>query len=392
MGCMFDSSVPGKLSPQPGPLHLASRMPCLVLLAGTLTLLTACASSSRSRERVDPDIARAEIERLLPTKVQSPSGWAVDIFAAFEALEIAPSADNVCAVVGLTDQESNFQVDPPVPGLPGIARKEIDARAASHNVPRVVVSAALELRSPNGMSYRERLANARTERALSELYEDFIGMVPLGGRLFANLNPVRTGGPMQVSIAYAQQHADRKRYPYPMPGNVRNEVFTRRGGMYFGIAHLLDYPASYDDILFRFADYNAGHYASRNAAFQNAVNIVTRKKLALDGDLLRQGSSEPSNTELAIRTVAGRLDLSDAQIRSALERGEDADFERTNLYSRMFALADQAPPGRPVPRAMVPRIRLESPKITRRLTTDWFARRVKARYEQCLARSARGGA
>jgi hypothetical protein len=58
----------------------------------------------------------------------------------------------------------------------------------------------------------------------------------------------------------------------------------------------------------------------------------------------------------------------------------------------MFALADQAPPGRPVPRAMVPRIRLESPKITRRLTTDWFARRVKARYQQCLARSARGGA
>jgi hypothetical protein len=107
---------------------------------------------------------------------------------------------------------------------------------------------------------------------------------------------------------------------------------------------------------------------------------------------LRRGSSasEPSNTELAIRSVASRLDLSDAQIRSALERGEDADFERTHLYSRMFALADEVPPGRPVPRAIVPRIRLESPKITRRLTTDWFARRVNARYEQCLARSRRG--
>jgi hypothetical protein len=368
------------------------------ILAGTLLVisiaagLVGCASPSRQREPVDPDVARAEIERLLPTKVQNRSGWAVDIFAAFEALEIAPTADNICAVVGLTDQESNFQVDPPVPGLPAIARKEIHARAENLNVPRIVVGAALELRSPNGVTYRERLASVRTERGLSELYEDFIGMVPLGGRLFANLNPVRTGGPMQVSIAYAEQHADRKRYPYPLPGNIRHEVFTRRGGMYFGIAHLLDYPVPYDEMLFRFADYNAGHYASRNAAFQNAVNVIAGSRLALDGDLLLRGSraNEPSSTELAIRKVAGKLEVSDAQIRSALERGEEQDFERTILYSRVFALADAAPPGRAMPRAMVPRIRLASPKITRRLTTDWFAQRVDGRYKSCLARASRG--
>jgi hypothetical protein len=250
-----------------------------------------------------------------------------------------------------------------------------------------MVGAALEIHSPNGLSYRERLERAKTEKDLSELFEDFIGRVPLGERLFGNWNPVRTGGPMQVSIAFAEKHAKEKNYPYPVAGNIRSEVFTRRGGLYFGIAHLLDYAAPYDDMVYRFADYNAGHYASRNAAFQNAVNIVSGKRLALDGDLLIEGSDKPSDTELAIRTIREQLSLSDAQIHSALEQGSDPEFERTSLYSRVLDLADKVPPGRPVPRAMVPRIRLESPKITRNLTTEWFAHRVEGRYTQCLARA-----
>lgn len=35
----------------------------------------------------------------------------------------------------------------------------------------------------------------------------------------------------------------------------------------------------------------------------------------------------------------------------------------------------------------MPHIRLQSAKITRKLTTGWFADRVNGRYRQCLARS-----
>jgi hypothetical protein len=344
-------------------------------------------SSGARQPAIDPDVARAQIARALPDKLRNRDGWAIDIFAAFEALHIPPTADNACAVIAVAEQESNLQVDPQVPGLPAIARREIEARAASHHIPMLVVDAALALDSPTGVSYSRRLDSARTEKALSDLYQDFIGMVPLGERLFGELNPVHTGGPMQVSISFAEQHAKRKRYPYPVPTNIRDEVFTRRGGVYFGTAHLLDYPAPYDDVLYRFADYNAGHYASRNAGFQNAVSIAAKTLLSLDGDLLRHGSGadEPSKTELAVRKLGKRLGSSDAQIRSDLERGEGEGFERTTLYARVFELADAAR-GRPVPRAVVPKIALKSPKITRKLTTDWFAHRVDDRYHRCLGR------
>jgi hypothetical protein len=370
--------------PHPALRHAAARG--VALCAALLAVLAGCTVPPRA-PAVDPDAVRTKIRSLMPASLANADGWAIDIYAAFEALQIPPDTRNICAVLAVTEQESGFQVDPAVPDLPAIARREIDERAASRHIPKLMVSAALKLESPDGRTYGERLARARTERDLSELFEDFTRSVPLGERLFGGLNPVRTGGPMQVSIAFAQRHADERRYPYPVTGNVRNEVFTRRGGLYFGIAHLLDYDAPYDQMVFRFADFNAGHFASRNAAFQNAVNIVAGKRLALDGDLLIEGTDDPSATELAVRSIRSRLGLSDAQIRKALEQGRGKEFEQTAVYADIMRLADAVPPGRPVPRAMVPRIALESPKITRNLTTEWFARRVEERFKRCLARA-----
>ena len=160
---------------------------------------------------------------------------------------------------------------PRCPNLPKIAREEIFKRADRLGVPALAVRMALQLQDPKGKTYDDRLDTVRTERELSTLFEDFTDEVPLGRRLLAGYNPVRTGGPMQVSIAFAEQHAKDKPYPFEVKTSLRHEVFTRRGGLYFGTAHLLDYPAPYgDQMVYRFADFNAGRYASRNAAFQNA--------------------------------------------------------------------------------------------------------------------------
>jgi hypothetical protein len=60
-------------------------------------------------------------------------------------------------------------------------------------------------------------------------------------------------------------------------------------------------------------------------------------------------------------------------------------FNDTALFERVFTLAETRA-GKPLPRAMIPGITLESPKITRELNTEWFATRVDDRYRRCMAR------
>jgi hypothetical protein len=75
------------------------------------------------------------------------------------------------------------------------------------------------------------------------------------------------------------------------------------------------------------------------------------------------------------------LGLGDRQIRRDLERGTAREFEETEVYRKIFELADSRGPA---PRALVPSIRLQSVKISRKLTTEWFAKRVDGRYRRCL--------
>lgn len=332
---------------------------------------------------------RAMVTKLIPASVKDRSGWANDLQSSFTYLGFPHAPQIYCAAIAVIEQESSFQADPVVPGLPDIVWRELEQRGNKYGIPKLLISAAMIKSSPDGRSYNQRIAALKTEKQLNALFEDMISELPAGKQLFSGYNPVRTGGPMQVSIDFAEQFSREKSYPYPLSGTIRQEVFTRRGGLYFGIAILLDYPAPYDDVIYRFADFNAGRYSSRNAAFQSALSKLSGKTLTLDGDLLRyQGGKaieQASSVEAALRSLSPQLRLNAGEIRRDLLLEKSADFGLSPLFARLFALADKTA-GQPVPRQAMPQIDLKSPKITRKLTTEWFARRVEGRYRTCLTR------
>lgn len=374
---------------------------CRLLAFCSALLLAGCASDPASAPAKEASVSppktppamqprkpadmKSRIVRFLPRQVPDKQGWANDVVTALTTQGVTVNDHNVCSVLAVAEQEATYQADPVVPGLGKIAWKEINSRAAKLLIPEFMVRAALSINSPTGKSYAERIDKLRTEREMSEIFEDMISMLPMGKTLFGNLNPVHTGGPMQVSIAFAEANA--RGYPYPIKDSIRHEVFTRRGGIWFGTKHIFGYPADYPDTLYRFADFNAGWYASRNAAFQAAVSRLSGKTLALDGDLIRYDSDLPGNTELAVYTLANRVNMSKQAIHQSLRKGDTAEFAETDLYHRIFTLADKQA-GKRLPRAILPGIQLKSPKITRNLTTAWFAKRVDDREQRCVRQMA----
>ena len=187
----------------------ARRQPCaryrVPLLCGCALIVAGCANPRAvAPTAAGPVPSRSLIDRALPDAIPDRAGWIADISSAFTELGIQPTSERVCAVIAVTAQESGFRVDPVVPGLGAIAWREIDSRAERAGVPRVVVHGVLQLKSSTGRSYSDRIDAARTEKQLSDVFEDFTGSIPLGRSMFASWNPVRTRGPMQVNVAFAE--------------------------------------------------------------------------------------------------------------------------------------------------------------------------------------------
>jgi len=349
----------------------------------------------------------------LPDHVRDGRAWSEAILNALAANEIPVEPTSACAVIAIIGQESSFQEDPVVPGLARLARARIDRyKSKLGPIGDPLFARLLAGHAPeDARSFEQRLDHVRTERDVDVLFRDLLAYYEVNhpamftalrwaGKIvdvgdLAELNPITTAGPMQVSVHFAEQWARAHKGSAATSSGVRDALYTRAGGVYYGTARLLGYPVHYDQPLFRFADYNAGFYSSRNAAVQAQVSQLTKIPLALDGDLLAyQKNGEPrdedSASSRAVRRFAERFAprLSERDIRRDLLAEKTLGFEDTETY-RAIKAAVQQRAGRPAEYATLPDVTLESPKLSRTLSTAWFARAVDRRYEACLARGPR---
>lgn len=179
-------------------------------------------------------------------------------------------------------------------------------------------------------------------------------------------DPVKTIGPMQVNTVKAFRNAAARGEEIESPEAMRalllapETALTR--GIEEGVALLLKGYRAYrpemepaDAVLFSAADYNAGEFSSRNAAYQEMLATLTSRRLSLDGDLLlyRDGSPTevPSRSELAAREVLPLLGA--ARVRQDLLTEKEEDFSRT-LTARAICERFQKAAGKDCPRARIP--------------------------------------
>lgn len=355
-----------------------------------------------------PVLSTAQIAELIPAHVKDRQGWAADVEGSLLDNHFRPQRENVCAVLAVIEQESNFQEDPAVPGLSKLVREHLDAQTDKLGpLGKPALHALLKDKAPgNALTFEERLDRVRTEGDLDRIFRDLIasfeaqhpatfGLANLLGRLVASkrvedFNPITTSGSMQVSVRYATELAHQR---HQATEGIREALYTRRGGVHFGTARLLGYDAAYDQPIYRFADYNAGFYSSRNAALQAQLNQLTGASLQTDGDLRAyDAAGEPidrttkSLEALLLFRARFAPQLSERRIRSDLTHEKERDFDETETFKtvkRVFAERT----GRAAPYAQVPEVVISSPKMKRERSTAWFARTVDRRYQGFLART-----
>jgi hypothetical protein len=353
------------------------------------------------------DISIQETARLIrkSEKVKDTQGWASDMHDVLREHDLDRSKENVCAAIAIIDQESGFVANPSVPGL-----GKLSETALREKFGRIPIAGSFALRwmekNPSTEdSYMLRIRTAKTERDLDVTYRRFVENMSskvgisevlnwgLLNGIVEERNDIDTAGSMQVSVKFALKTSRERRWlPMTLADTygVRDDLYSRHGGMYYGIKQLLDYETGYSQKIHRFADYNAGRFASRNAAFQKIISELGRSPLALDGDLLLydkdEASPRVSATEKALQRIAKahELKLGNADIRDDLLQSRGIGFNETRIYLKIRNLYQQQT-GKAAPYAILPVINLSSPKIRRHMTTADFATSVNKRYQACLA-------
>lgn len=387
----------------------------------TISILTACISLAACGDNAwwssdkDPEMEADQIRKVIPARVNDRESWSQDIFDIMQELSIPKTKQNVCSIVAVVDQESNFVADPTVPGLGAKAVEEINSRLKEKFEAKLgekiggTVAGYFEDVLKNQPSpennYMSQMRKVQTERELDLLYREIFdymaqhyhvsaltGAAKLVGQdIGEKLNPITTLGSMQVHINYAKEH---KRKAGGI-AELRNDLYTQYGGLYYGIHRLMEYPADYDEAIYRFADYNSGMYSSRNAAFQKMLDALTEADISLDGDLLlynKDGDvkSTQSQTEKELIAVFAQNNVlvTPRQIRADLKNEKEKKFEDTQTYLAVQKLYQKKTNKEPM-YAVMPQVVISGPKLSRDYNTNWFASRVNGRYEQCMQKAKR---
>ena len=382
----------------------------------TLLIALSCAVITTGCEKKpieDPELklaAKDKVARLIPARAKDRKSWATDILAIMDEAKYPHSLENICTIVAIVDQESNFQADPIVSGLARNAKKAMFERVQEKlgDIGVAKFKEILKSKPTPDDSFMMKIDKLKTERDLDLMYRDMfeyfkdqynLSLVTGAASLLAGfdikeyLNPIKTIGSMQVHVTYAYSHAN----SLSKKDAIRDAMYTQYGGMHYGINRLLGYEADYDKPIYRFADYNSGMYSSRNAAFQQTISKLSDIPLTYDGDLLSYDKdknvlSARSNTETQIEMVVkeNKLNLSNAKIRGDLLKEKDRKFEDSDIYKKLndlyFERFNKIPPY-----AIMPDVEITGPKLSRDYNTNWFATRVNDRYLRCASTAKRLG-
>ena len=370
----------------------------MVILSAALGVLglTGCDQVGQVDNRprlIAPDAAFAKMiqgtHRLGSADAQA---WVTDVLSSLDTVGMVRTNESACAVMAVIEQESGYKEDPAVPGLSNLLANKIKKMEEN-----LAVKLALEVRlnqpMNSGKTFREGISLVKTERDLASWYSEFTAskyLGPLLDRFGKGVDDVvGTVGSMQVSIDYARRVAAQLGQSSM---NMRETLYTRKGGVLFGTAHLFYYPTHYEQMIYRFADYNAGHYASRNAGFQAMVAKLSGKPLSADGDLIAHDAVQPnttSQTQTALQQLFAKKapNISTLTIAQDLALEKTLEFEQSTTYLTVTQLYRQKYGA--LITEQIPRISLKSEKITRNLTTEWYANSVNRRYQQCLAAAQR---
>lgn len=368
------------------------------ILGGLVLALSGCDYFAKAK--VDNTLSVEKIANAMPNRGQNKAAWATDIHEIFNRLNIERNAQNICSAIAIIDQESNFKADPPVPNLGKTSLNELDSKLNEKlgNLLAGYFRKMLKNEPTPQNSFEKQILKVKTEQQLDQIYHQMFDYFSqkyytakltnvtklVGADISEKLDPITTLGSMQVHINYARDHQR-------MSGSnddLRRDLYSQYGGLYYGIHRLMLYPANYPEPIYRFADYNSGMYSSRNAGFQTMLAALSKQKIDLDGDLLSYSNNVLSQSEKALNTLAsqGVIALTSSQIKSDLKKEKTQGFETTQTYQTVSSLYKMKTGKNPLI-AVMPQVVISGAKLSKDYNTNWYATAVNKRYLACLSKA-----